>query len=238
MINDQYFPHDATAANNLKLMVLIQEEGAKGYGVYWFLLEFLRQQNGYRGQLKMLDMLARRVKTTRAVIERIITHYALFAVEDECFFSPGLNERMRPLDDKRAAKSDQCRRAADSKWLKIRKRPYAGAMQEEKRKEEERKEEKTPSSALFSAEETEKEEGSSSFMKAPPEYALNKHTHNCEGLIEQLQRLKIKDPKELNAILQLSDYGRLGHSVWQLLYHTQWGKIKTPGRFLVAGLRK
>ncbi|NDV66430.1 Lin1244/Lin1753 domain-containing protein [Bacteroides sp. 224] len=222
MINDQYFPHDATAANNLKLMALIQEEGAKGYGVYWFLIEFLRQQNGYRGQLKMLDMLARRIKTTRVVVERIITHYALFAVEDDCFFSPGLNERMRPLDDKRAAKSDQCRRAAETKWMKIRQQPPACAVQEEERKEEERKID---------------DEGGHSSIKAPPEYAFNKKTHNLEGLLQQLARLKINDSQEVNAILKLSDYGKLGNTIWQLLYHTQWGKIKTPGKFLIAGLK-
>lgn len=223
MKNDQYFPHDATAGNNIKLMMLIEAEGTRGYGVYWLLLEFLRQQTDYKGRLSMLDMLARRVKTTRAVLLRIINNYALFVVEGERFYSPGLDARMRPLESKRAAKSEQCRRAAGSKWLKTSETVDAGALQEEESKGEERNNE---------------EEGGKSSVKAPPEYANNKQTHNLEGLMQSLKALGIKDPKEVNAILALSDYGRLGHTVWGLLYHTKWGKIQQPGRFLIAAIRR
>ena len=251
MKNDQYFPHDATAGNNIKLMILIESEGARGYGVYWYLLEFLRQQTDYKGKLKMLDMLARRVKTTRAVVKRIIMDYALFAIEGELFYSPGLVERMQPLDHKRAAKSEQCRRAAGSKWLKMSKSSDADALQEEEKdKEEKRISSLNPSqeetSPLPSPKEREKEEGGGrgnfpvvqTESKAPPEYAQNKATHNLEGLKRSLESLSIREPKEVNAILTLSDYGRLGGVIWQLLYHTKWGKIQQPGRFLIAGLRK
>lgn len=245
MKNDQYFPHDATAGNNIKLMILIESEGARGYGVYWYLLEFLRQQADYKGKLKMLDMLARRVKTSRAVVKRIIMDYALFAIEGELFYSPGLVERMQPLDSKRAAKSEQCRRAAGSKWLKTSESTDAGALQEEERREEERKEENTtspkpsPSPGMVPAGEGElKEGGGNSSVKAPPEYALNKQTHNLEGLMARLQQLKVTNSQEVNAILQLSDYGRMGTKVWSMLYHTEWNSIKAPGRFLIAGLRK
>ena len=255
MKNDQYFPHDATASNNIKLMLLISAEGAKGYGVYWLLLEFLRQQQDYIGKLDMLDMLARRVKTSRVVVQRVITDYALFVVEGEWFYAPGLNERMRPLDDKRASKREQCRRAAGAKWLKTNKSTDAGALQEEERREEERKEENTtspkpspgkmPVSVSHEAsiapslgEDEGKEGGGNSSVKAPPEYALNRQTHNLEGLMARLQQLKVTNSQEVNAILQLSDYGRMGTKVWSILYHTEWNSIKAPGRFLIAGLRK
>ena len=223
-------------------MMLISAEGAKGYGVYWLLLEFLRQQQNYIGKLDMLDMLARRVKSTRAVVQRIITDYSLFVVKGEWFYSPGLNERMRPLDDRRASKSEQCRRAASAKWLKDKGAKDAGALQEEERKEEQRKEENTPlptASPQPSPKEREPEEAGGHFsVKAPPEYALNKQTHNLEGLMERLKLLKITNAQEVNAILQLSDYGRMGTKIWSMLYHTEWNSIKTPGRFLIAGLRK
>lgn len=260
MKNDQYFPHDATAGNNIKLMILIESEGAKGYGVYWFLLEFLRQQTDYKGKLKMLDMLARRIKTTRIIVKRIITEYGLFVVEDGMFFSPGLTERMQPLEHKRATKSEQCRRAAGSKWLKISKTDDAGALQEEERKEEKRisslnpsgtraAEEENPlpgkedgASPLPSPKEREKEDGGNAFtqmgIKPPPDYAGNTSTHNLEGLMKSLDTLGVCEPKEVEAILKLSDYGRLNGAVWKLLYHTKWGKIQQPGRFLIAGIRK
>ncbi|NDV84912.1 Lin1244/Lin1753 domain-containing protein [Bacteroides sp. 51] len=249
MKNDQYFPHDATAGNNIKLMILIESEGARGYGVYWYLLEFLRQQAGYKGKLKMLDMLARRVKTTRAVVKRIITDYALFAIEGELFYSPGLVERMKPLDSKRAAKSEQCRRAAGSKWLRMSECADADALQEEEKdKEEKRISSLNPSKGKASPQPSPKEReeeggGNSSVstqteIKTPPEYAHNKATHNLEGLMRSLDALGVRDAKEVNAILTLSDYGRLEGVIWQLLYHTKWGKIQQPGRFLIAGVKK
>ena len=39
---EAYLLHDANAGSNLKLMIMIQEEGMKGYGIYWTVLEFLR----------------------------------------------------------------------------------------------------------------------------------------------------------------------------------------------------
>ena len=49
---DSYLLHDANAGNNFKIMMMIQKEGMKGYGIYWMLLEFLRLQNGYKADLR------------------------------------------------------------------------------------------------------------------------------------------------------------------------------------------
>ena len=35
---EAYLLHDANAGSNLKLMIMIQEEGMKGYGIYWTVL--------------------------------------------------------------------------------------------------------------------------------------------------------------------------------------------------------
>ena len=32
---DSYLLHDANAGNNFKIMMMIQKEGMKGYGIYW-----------------------------------------------------------------------------------------------------------------------------------------------------------------------------------------------------------
>ena len=52
----------------------------------------------------------------------------------------------------------------------------------------------------------------------PPEYALNKNTHNYEGLMEELQRQKVTVIKEINAILRLTDFGKLKGKIWKILY--------------------
>lgn len=74
--------------------------------------------------------------------------------------------------------------------------------------------------------------------QGPPDYALNKRTHNYEGLLLTLQQKRITDPAEVAAILRLSDYGRLGDHVWKVLHSTRWKDINARGKYLIAALAK
>lgn len=74
--------------------------------------------------------------------------------------------------------------------------------------------------------------------QGPPDYALNKRTHNYEGLLLTLQQKRITDPAEVAAILRLSDYGRLGGHVWKVLHSTRWKDINARGKHLIAALAK
>ena len=69
---EAYLLHDANAGSNLKLMIMIQEEGMKGYGIYWTVLEFLRLQNEYKASLKVIPILAQKARVTTATLKRII----------------------------------------------------------------------------------------------------------------------------------------------------------------------
>ena len=88
---EAYLLHDANAGSNLKLMIMIQEEGMKGYGIYWTVLEFLRLQNEYKASLKVIPILAQKARVTTATLKRIIYDYALFEVNETSFSSPGLH---------------------------------------------------------------------------------------------------------------------------------------------------
>lgn len=82
----------------------------------------------------------------------------------------------------------------------------------------------------------ENEEGD--FLPKPPGYAFDTQTHNYTGLMDNLARLGVIDPKEVGAILALSDYGRKGTAVWRLLSETNWGKIAIRGKYIIAVLRR
>ena len=69
-----------------------------------------------------------------------------------------------------------------------------------------------------------------------PQYAYNKATHNIMGLIDNLKSHKVTDSKEQQAILRLSDYGKKDTPVWKLLLNTNWSKIGSPGRYIIAAL--
>ena len=71
-----------------------------------------------------------------------------------------------------------------------------------------------------------------------PGYAFNTMTHNYPGLTDTLKRLGITEAGEMNAILRLSDYGRKGTRVWQLIANTCWSDIGAKGRYLIAALNK
>ena len=110
----------------------------------------------------------------------------------------------------------------------------SGQSKVKEKKAEENKE--LPPSAPPKGKEKEWEE-----VSAPlpiPGYAFNTMTHNYPGLTDTLKRLGITEAGEVNAILRLSDYGRKGTRVWQLIANTCWSDIGAKGRYLIAALNK
>ena len=110
----------------------------------------------------------------------------------------------------------------------------SGQSKVKEKKAEENKE--LPPSAPPKGKEKEWEE-----VSAPlpiPGYAFNTMTHNYPGLTDTLKRLGITEAGEVNAILRLSDYGRKGTRVWQLIANTCWSDIGAKGRYLIAELNK
>lgn len=93
-----YFSHDANAKDDFKIMLLIEELGLEGYGIFWVLIETLREQQNYKYPLKLLSVLARKYNTTLAKLEVVVRNYHLFEIEDDCFFySRSLNRRMEVM---------------------------------------------------------------------------------------------------------------------------------------------
>ena len=97
-----YFSHDSNAKDDPKCMLLIEELQLEGYGIYWILIEVLREQENYTYPLKMIPVLARKFLTTKEKMMTVIEKYDLFDIENgEFFFSHSLNRRMGLMNDKR-----------------------------------------------------------------------------------------------------------------------------------------
>ncbi|MBQ6800402.1 MAG: DUF4373 domain-containing protein [Bacteroidaceae bacterium] len=103
MKKDQYIPHEVSMRNTSEVMNLIEKEGMAGYGIYWALMEYLRTQDDYKGDVRVLKSLARQLKTSIDRLMRILNSYGLFEVTDYTFLSLKLNSAMKPLEDKRKA---------------------------------------------------------------------------------------------------------------------------------------
>lgn len=99
---NSYFPHDSNAKDDPKCVLLIEQLGMEGYGIYWMLVETLREQSDYRYPLALIPALARRYNTTSEKVKAVVCSYNLFGIEnEEFFFSNSLIERMKPLEEKR-----------------------------------------------------------------------------------------------------------------------------------------
>lgn len=97
-----YFSHDSNAKDDFKCMLLIEELGPEGYGIFWILVETLREQERFKYPLKLIGSLARKYNTTQAKMEVVVKNYNLFIIENDAFFfSESLNERMELMNKKR-----------------------------------------------------------------------------------------------------------------------------------------
>ena len=97
-----YFPHDSNAKDDPKIVVMVEEMGLEAYGIFWVLIELLRDQPNYKYPLKLLPAMARRYNTTFEKMKNVVNNYCLFEVENgEFFFSYSLITRMEAYDRKR-----------------------------------------------------------------------------------------------------------------------------------------
>ena len=102
MKRDQYIPHEVSMRNTSEVMNLIEKEGMEGYGIYWALMEYLRTQDDYIGDIEVLKSLTRQLRVRLPKLKRIMENYGLFSYTETTFLSPKLVEVMKPFEDRRA----------------------------------------------------------------------------------------------------------------------------------------
>lgn len=113
-----YFPHDANANGDPKCVLLIEQLGMEGYGIFWVLVETLRNQPDYSYPLMLVPALARRYNTTGEKMKAVITGYGLFQIrEDDFFYSDSLNRRMEIMEEKREKHKKAGLKSAEKRGL-------------------------------------------------------------------------------------------------------------------------
>jgi hypothetical protein len=114
-----YFSHDSNAKDDPKCVMLIEQLGLEGYGIFWVLIETLREQPSYKYPVCLIPALARRFNTTADKMRAVVNGYGLFCVDENDFFSISLMERMKLVE----AKREQARQAIQSRWDKQKQLP-------------------------------------------------------------------------------------------------------------------
>jgi DnaD/phage-associated family protein len=118
-----YFSHDANARHDPKILAMRSEYGIQGYGVYWVIVEMLREAEDFKLPLKkyIWNAIAMQVQCkdyakedAKSFVENCINEYELFETDSEYFWSKSLLKRM----DKKNDVSEKRRAAAKKRWDK------------------------------------------------------------------------------------------------------------------------
>jgi hypothetical protein len=92
-----YFPHFSNARHDRKIRRVTKELGIEGYGIYFMLLEVLRDQPELSYPIMDIDLLADEFNTSEAKIRTVVCNYGLFEVDEkEMFFSVKFEQYLEP----------------------------------------------------------------------------------------------------------------------------------------------
>lgn len=110
MKSTYYFSHDSNARHDIKVQALRSVYGVAGYGMYWILIEMLREQDNFKLQLnnKILFIALSRefqmsIDQVKQFINDCIYEFGLFICNEDNFWSDSLIERMKLAEVKRNA---------------------------------------------------------------------------------------------------------------------------------------
>lgn len=242
-----YFPHDSNARNSDKLIRLRMRHKAAGYGVFFMILERLREEPNYMS-VKDYNMIAFDLREDASLIKSVIEDFGLFVFTEDgkYFYSESFKQRMGFKDEKSRKRSEAGKLGMAKRWgnNNVITNPQSNdnnviTKTDEiiTRKEKERKEKEIPPISPTGG------SGGGSFFNLsrndpPPSDGVKR---NYEALTRELTNFKLS-PDEFNTICELSNYGEIGNPVWKLLQRirdSREGKYKIdhPGRFLISRLK-
>ncbi len=106
-----YFSHDANAKDDPKILQLRMEMGWEGYGLFWAIIELLRNESDHRMRTHYKGI-AFALQTQEDNIKRLINDFDLFQIDDQYFWSESLLKRMELKEER----SEKARQSAKKRW--------------------------------------------------------------------------------------------------------------------------
>lgn len=108
-----YFSHDSNAKDDPKILQLRMEMGWEGYGLFWALIELLRNESDHRMRTHYKSI-AFALQTHEDSIKKLINDFNLFEIQDDYFWSESLLKRMELKEER----SEKARESAKKRWNK------------------------------------------------------------------------------------------------------------------------
>lgn len=114
-----YIPHPSNCSKSSMITTLLIEEGHAAYGIYWMVLELLRDCPDYRIDNNPKSIAWSVHCTDTDLVARVLKNYGLFDVDsDGLLFSPWLLDQMESYDDKKRRLQEAGRRGAAKRFAK------------------------------------------------------------------------------------------------------------------------
>lgn len=111
-----YFSHDANSRNDLKCVKLRQELGMEGYGIFWAIIEILRESDGYRLKISDLETISFDLKCKLDTIKSVVNNYGLFKISGGMFSSKRLTQSMFEYNKRKQKLSESGSRGNAIRW--------------------------------------------------------------------------------------------------------------------------
>ena len=116
---NNYFSHDSNARNDEKIIRLRMKHKATGYGIYFMILERMRDEEGYMCA-KDYDVIAFDLREDAKLIKSVVEDFDLFDFTDDgkYFYSPSFIKRMKSKDGISKTRSESGRKGMEKRWYK------------------------------------------------------------------------------------------------------------------------
>ncbi len=111
-----YFSHDANAQDDPKCMILLDQLGPEGYGIFWLLIEKLRAEKDFKLPLVVVPPFAKRWGTSKEKVETVVKTYGLFTLEKDFFFSLRLIRSMELYNNQKRTLSEAGKKGMQKRW--------------------------------------------------------------------------------------------------------------------------
>lgn len=115
--NNSYFSHDSNARNSDKLIKLRMRHKAAGYGVYFMILERLREEPEYMS-VKDYNMIAFDLREDASLIKSVVEDFGLFVFTEDgkYFYSESFKRRMEIKDEKIKKRVEAGKKGLEKRW--------------------------------------------------------------------------------------------------------------------------
>lgn len=196
-----YFSHDSNARNDIKILRLRRSLGLEGYGIYFCLIEMLREQDDYKMSMSSIPDIAFELHASDEKVKAVICAFDLFVIDNDEFFSARLNRSMEEYKSLKTKLSEAGRKGGLSKAKAELKPSQSNPLALKERKGKEIKEKEITIEDVKAKFLPNKEYGIELFKNETP---------NAQLYNEQLYRVKNKFPVaedyiEFNSQLKLLD---------------------------------